>query len=137
MDAHPRELAERPGGLAPGSGAFGSRRENALELVRPGDFELVVTAIARLLVRPPVQEDPRVPEAIALHVVVLHLAHTLDAQRFPGKVLARAPAALRARHAAGFGGGAGPIAPGMGVHRILAQRLQLLHELLAHRHRER
>ena len=36
-------------------------------------------------------------EAVALQVVVLHLAHALDAQRLPRQVLARAPAALAAR----------------------------------------
>ena len=39
-------------------------------------------------------------EAIALHVVVLHLAHALDPQRLPRQILAGAPAALAAGHAA-------------------------------------
>ena len=38
-------------------------------------------------------------EAIALQVVVLHLAHALDAQRLPRQILAGAPAALPAGHA--------------------------------------
>ena len=64
-----------------------------------GDLELIVAAVARRLVGTPAQEDRRVAEAIALHVVVLHLAHALDPQRLPRQILAGAPAALAARHA--------------------------------------
>ena len=74
-----------------------------LELVGRRDFELIVAAVLRPLVGPPAQEDRRVAEAIALHVVVLHLADALDPQRLPRQVLAGAPAALRAGHAARFG----------------------------------
>src|SRR5262245_59229107 len=76
-------------------------------------------------------------EAIALHVIVFHFAHALDPQRLPRQILAGAPAALAAGHAARFGRGARPLAPGMVAHRILAQRLELLRELPAHRHGER
>ena len=65
--------------------------------IRRRDLELVVAAVARPLVGPPAQEDRGVAEAIALQVVVLHLAHPLDPQRLPRQVLARAPAALRRR----------------------------------------
>ena len=76
-------------------------------------------------------------EAIALQVVVLHFAHSLDAQRLPGEVLARAPATLPAGHAAAPRIGLRPRAPGVLLQRVLAQRLELPHELLAHGHRER
>ena len=75
-------------------------------------------------------------EAIALQVVVLHLADALGPQRLPRQVLARAPAALRARHARRVVGGAGPVAPGMVLQRVLAQRRQFVSQLPAHRHRE-
>src|SRR3954469_18069776 len=111
--------------------------KNLLQLVSGRDFELVVAAIAGRLVGAPAQEDRRVAEAVALHVVVLNLAHALDAQRLPRQVLARAPAALTARHPARFRSGAGPLAPRMLIHGVLAQRLELGGELLARRHGER
>ena len=76
-------------------------------------------------------------EAIALQVVVLHLADALDAQRLPRQILAGAPAALRAGHAVDLGRRLGPLAPRMALERVHAQRRQLLGQLLAHRHRER
>src|SRR6185503_19582933 len=117
--------AERAGRAAPGSGAARPRREDALELVGAGHLELGVAAVLRLLVGTPAQEDRGVAEAVALHVVVLHLAHALDAQRLPRQVLARAPAALGAGHAARFRGRSGPVAPRMRLHGVLAQRFQL------------
>ena len=87
-----RRLGERQRGRR-------GRAEDLLELVRRRDLELIVAAVARRLVGPPAQKDRRVAEAIALQVVVLHLADALDAQRLPRQILARAPAALPARHA--------------------------------------
>src|SRR5207248_7025381 len=114
LDAHPRQPAARSREAAPGSGAFGSGRENLVELIGGGDLELVVAAFGRRLVGPPAQEDRRMAEAVALEMVVLHLAHALDAQRLPGEVLARAPAALRAGHALGRAlRRLRPFAPGM------------------------
>ena len=103
------------------------------------DLELVVAAILGSLVRPPAQERRGMPEAIALQVVVLHLAHALDAQRLPRQVLARAPATLRARHPHHRAAHRelGPLAPRMAFERVLAQRRELLDQLLALDHRER
>src|SRR5688500_8246546 len=53
------------------------------ELVCGRDLELVVAAFVWPLVSTPAQECGRVSEAVALQVVVLHLAHPLDPQRFP------------------------------------------------------
>ena len=53
--------------------------ENVGKLVSRSDLELIVAAVLRRLVVAPAQERRRVPEAIALHVVVLHFAHPLDA----------------------------------------------------------
>ena len=75
------------------------RAEDLLELVRRRDLELIVAAVARLLVGAPPRENRRVTEARPLQVVVLDLAHALDAQRLPRQILAGAPAALAARHA--------------------------------------
>src|SRR3954468_16048521 len=113
------------------------RGEHLRELERSRDFELVVAAIARRLVGPPAQELRGVTEAIALQVVVLHLAYALDAQRFPREILAGAPAAVRAGHARSFGCGSRPIAPWMILERVLPQRLQLFGKALAGFHRER
>src|SRR6185369_4773276 len=107
------------------------------ELVSGRDFELIVTAVCGIFVRPPALKHRRVAEAVALHVVVLHLADALDLQRFPRQILARTPAALPAGHAARFGFGAGPRAPRVIDDRVLAERRELFHQLLAHRHRER
>src|SRR5690242_14834462 len=80
-------------------GGVPMRAEDLLELVRSRDLELIVAAVFRLLVDPPPLERCRVAEAVALHVVVFHLADALDAERFPGEILARAPSALATRHA--------------------------------------
>src|SRR5688572_5454331 len=101
--------------------------KNLLQLIGRSRLELLVGAIARRLVGAPAQEARRVPEALALHVVVLHLAHALDAQRLPRQVLARAPAALRADLGA---------FPGMLFHRG-SQRAQFFGKGLAHSHGER
>ena len=99
-----------PRGLLP-------RAEDLLELVRSRDLELVVAAIGRALVRAPPLEHRRMPESIALHVVVLHFADTLDAQRLPGQILAGAPAALASRHPRPVAE-LGPLAPRMFVEGV-------------------
>src|SRR5262245_54769997 len=75
-----------------------SGAEDLLELERSSHLELVVAAILRASIRTPALEHRSVPEALALHVVVLHFADALDAQRLPRQVLAGAPPALSARH---------------------------------------
>src|SRR5437762_12895136 len=110
--------------------------ENLLQLVGRRDLELVVTAVLGLFVRPPALKHRRVPEPIALQVIVLHLGDALDAERLPRHIFAAAPAALRAGHAARFGLRVRPFAPRVVYQRIFAEWRQFLHELLAHRHRE-
>src|SRR4029453_12393968 len=80
------------------------RAEDPLELVRSRDLELIVAAVGGCLVRTPAQERGRVAEPRALHVVVLHLADALDAERLPRQILAGAPAALAAGHPRHLGG---------------------------------
>ena len=77
------------------------------------------------------------PEAIALHVVVLHFADSLGAQRLPREILACAPTTLPTGHALAHRFRAGPFAPRMIVQGVLAQRLELLHQLATLGHRER
>src|SRR6185369_7210589 len=137
LDAHPHQSRTCAGRSAACSGAARSGREDLLQFVRLRDFELIVAAVLRLLVGPPAQEDRGMSEAIALHVVVLYFADTLDPQRLPRQILARTPATLAAGHAAGLGSGASPLAPRVIIHRILLQRSELVSELLAHCHRER
>src|SRR5262245_821146 len=103
------------------SGASGA--ENALELERSRDLELIVAAVLGRLVRTPALKRRGVAESIALHVVVLHFAHALDAQRLPRQILARAPAALPAGHSLHRAGiELGPFAPRVTLERVLAQR---------------
>src|SRR6185295_12457997 len=111
--------------------------ENLGELGRRRDLELVVAAVRRPLVGTPAREDGGVPEPIALEVVVLDLAHALDAQRLPGEILARAPPALAAGHADRALDRFGPVPPGMRAERALAQWLQLPRETAPGLHRER
>ena len=115
------------------------RAEDLLELVRRRDLELIVAAVARRLVRPPALEDRRVAEAVALHVVVLDLAHALDPQRLPRQILARAPAALPARHARRRRRRPRPPTRATDAPRARRSRsgASSLRQLLAHRHRER
>src|SRR5258705_3981746 len=95
--------------------------KHLLQLVRRGDFKLIVAAVFRLLVGAPAQEDGGVPEAVALHVVVLHLAHALGSKRFPREILPGAPAALPAGHAPALVAlRVRPFAPGMLLERLLA-----------------
>ena len=103
-----------------------TRAEDLLELVSLRDLELIVPAVLRLLVGTPSQEDGRVPEAIALEMVVLHLADPLDPERLPREILPRAPSALAPRHAGHLARPGGrPFAPGMIVEGVRAERRQL------------
>src|SRR3989304_2551088 len=59
-------------------------------------------------------------------MIVLALAHPFDAQRLPGEILARAPAALPTRHAAKLARfRLRPYAPGMMLEGVLAKRRDL------------
>src|SRR5439155_15121116 len=113
-------------------GTLVARAEDALQLVGRSDLELVVAADLRPLVGAPADELRRVPEARALHVVVGDLAHALGPERLPAQILAAVPAAGGARKTLPLGARLelrlGPIAPGMTVQRVLAQRRQLGHE---------
>src|SRR5439155_10194359 len=111
--------------------------EHLLQLVSGCDLELVVAAVLGLLVRSPALEYRAVAKPVAFHMIVLHLAHPLDPQRLPGKILAGTPAALAAGHAARLSFRPSPGTPRMLLERLLAQRRELFCELLAHLHRER
>src|SRR4030095_6838124 len=110
-----------------GSRSAGSpRAEHFLELERGRDVELIVPAVLRSLVRAPPQKDRRVPEAIALHVIVFDLAYALDPDRFPRQIFSRAPPALPTRQPRGdVFHGTGPIVPRMSFECVLAERLHL------------
>src|SRR3954469_4398669 len=100
MPGHHRNRSTRTRTETTGTSALtAGRAEDLLEFVRSRDFELIVSAVVWRLVRTPPQEDRGVAEPVALHVVVLHLAHALDADRFPRQVFPRTPAALAAGHA--------------------------------------
>src|SRR3990172_7986335 len=90
LDAHSCEPAPCAGRAPAGSGTSRPGREDLVELVGACDLELAVAAVARSLVRPPAQEGRGVAKAVALQMIVLDLAHTLDTQRFPREILARA-----------------------------------------------
>src|SRR6266851_6912947 len=126
----------RAGALArSASGVSTGRAEHLRELVRSRDLELIVSAVVRALIRAPALEHRRVPESIALHVVVFDLAHALDAQRLPRQILAGAPPALTAWHAGHVRAVVlGPLPPRMTVERVRAKRRELLRELTAHGH---
>src|SRR6185369_4182007 len=95
-------------------------------------------ALGGRLVGAPAQEGRGMAKAVALKVIVFHLAYTLDAQRLPRQVLARAPAALAAGHALRPAlGRLGPFAPRMSFECALAKRLELPGELPARGHGER
>src|SRR5689334_24839306 len=55
-------------------------------------------------------------------VVVLHLAHPLDAERLPREILARAPATLATGHAASLTFRSCPVPPGVVLQRVLTER---------------
>src|SRR5437868_6245946 len=81
MEARIIQGAHQGGVKAAGRESGGA--EHLRQLVRRRDFELIVAAALRLPIGAPALEDRRVAESIALHVVVLHLAHALDPQRLP------------------------------------------------------
>src|SRR5690606_14763221 len=116
--------------LTPGDGAGG---KDLVEVVGAHFFELIVPAVAGLLVGAPANECGAVPEAIPLQMIVLHLADALEPKRLPRKVLAGTPTAFSARRPHGL------IAlsePGVILLRIRAERGQLASQLLAPRHRK-
>src|SRR5712664_1876760 len=137
--SHSHKPAPRSRQTAARSGAFGADRKHLLQLVGRCDLELIVAAVAGLLVGAPPLECRRMSEAIALEMIVLHFGNPLDAQRLPRHVLAGAPATLRSPHAARLRLGPPPpppppprpFAPGMVLQRVLPQWRQFLHELLA------
>src|SRR5260221_651683 len=110
--------------------------ENLLELERGRNLQLIVATLACLLVRPPAEKRGRMPKAIALEVIVLHLADAFDADGLPGKILARAPPALPAWHTLSALC-LRPGSPGMPRQGVLPQRLQLGRQRLPLFHRER
>jgi len=115
--------------------ASATRCEDVRKLVRRYDLELRVGAIARLLVGAPPSKLRGVTKAAALHVVVSHLDHQIGAKRFPGEILALAPATLCAGYPTargfGFADHVGPVLPRVIVERAFAVRRQELHELAA------
>src|SRR5437773_11864124 len=114
-----------------------SRAEDLFELERRGDVQLIVAAVARLFVGPPSEERRRVPETVALQVVVFDLAHSFDTQWFPRQVFAGTPAALAAAHAREIARvDFGPFPPRMIVERRALQRGELADEVLPDGHRE-
>src|SRR5271155_2423239 len=74
-------------------------RENRFQLVRRNDFKLRISAIARLLVGPPLPELRHMTESRPLHMLVRNLDYQLGSERLPGQILAVAPTALTSRHA--------------------------------------
>src|SRR5688572_15887754 len=115
-----------------------SSAEDLLELVSRRDFELIVAALLRRLIGSPALKHGRVSETIALQVVVLDLAHALDTKWLPGQIFPRTPSTLSARHSRRAASiKLGPFAPRMRRQRVLAQRFELLRQLLAPGHRER
>src|SRR5437899_4198201 len=101
------------------SASRASLPENLRELGGGRDLELVVAAVGRPLVGTPAHEGRRVTEAIALQVVVLHLAHALDPEGLPRQILAGAPTALAAGHANVAVADVRPLAPRVRVERVL------------------
>ena len=99
---------EPPGRPMPARPAGPHVAEDLAQLVRRGLLELVVAAVGRRLVRAPALERRRVPEAVALEVVVGDLGDALGAERLPRQVLAAVPARGGARAAAGREASASP-----------------------------
>src|SRR5262245_56810376 len=96
-------------------------KKHLFQLERWRHFKLIVSALVRRLVGPPSLKHRRVAEAIALHVVVLHLAHTLGSHRFPREILAGAPSAVATwQTSRSVGGHICPLAPWVSFERSLA-----------------
>src|SRR5271168_1924892 len=72
--------------------------ENRSQLVRRNDFKLRVSAIARLLVGPPLPELRHMTESSPLHMLVCNFDYQLGSERLPRQILAVAPTALTSRH---------------------------------------
>ena len=116
----------------------GPSPEDLGELGGRRDLELVVAAVRRRLVRPPAQEDGRVPEAVALQVVVLRPRTRARPAAAPTTgPCPRSSGSGRPACAGDLRAALGPVAPGMRRERVLAERLQLLRQLLPRGHGER
>ena len=104
--------------------------KNRGQLLRRNNFELVIGAVARLLVCSPSAKLRDMTEAAALHVIVCDLYHQFGPQWFPRQILAMTPAALAPRHAMGNFGFTGlasvfrPVLPWVSGERILAVRVK-------------
>src|SRR4051794_26506312 len=104
------------------------RAEDLPQLERRRRLQLVIAAVLRPLVGPPADERGAVPEAVALQVVIGDLHDALRAERLPREITPPVPATRRAGNALParlvLGGPLGPLAPGVSLHCVLAQRLQ-------------
>src|SRR5687768_11975906 len=105
------------------------RAEDLRKLVRSRNLELVVAAVRRRFVGAPALKHRCVAKPIALHVVVFHFAHALDAQRLPREVLAGAPSALAARHARRLSLHFRPLPPRVTLERVFTKGRQLAGQL--------
>src|SRR6185369_16035984 len=104
------------------------RLEDQLDFMRRHDLQLLISAVAWLLITSPPSKLRRVPEAIALHVLVSNLNHKLNSQRLPRQILPRTPATL----CTGYPFRkiiTRPFFPRMIGERVLPVRLQKLHQL--------
>ena len=93
------------------------------------DFELVIRAVAWLLVRAPPAKLRCVTEAAALHVVVSDFDYQFRTQRLPRQVLASAPAALAPGHALPGFAALRPFFPRVSGERVLAVWSEEFHQL--------
>ena len=100
LDAHTRQSAACARGPCDPLRRRSIRTRRSSPARRAARLRAGRAAVLRPLVGPPAQKNRRMAETIALHVVVLHLTDALDPERLPRQVLARAPATLRAGHAA-------------------------------------
>src|SRR6185312_16841622 len=133
VDTHSREpaqctgrVAARTGEARPGRGSGNalrksrnspSAREDLLQLLRRDHLQLRIRTLFRRLVLAPAAELRSVAKAVALHVVIRHFNDQLRTKRLPRQVLALAPSALRAGHAAA-GSLLRPSGPRMVLERI-------------------
>src|SRR5450759_2056654 len=128
-------VAGAPASTTPASSAARLPPEDLRELERRRRLELIVATGFGAPVGAPADEAGRVPEPVALEVIVGDLGDPLHAQRLPREVLAAIPARRCPRHPSPIGGlgqlGGRPVAPRVAIERAVAQRRQLVHELAA------
>src|SRR6185369_4700169 len=105
--------------------------EDLGQLLWRHNFELRVSAIARLLVRPPPSKLRDMAKAAALHVVISDFDYKLGPQRLPGQIFALAPSALAARHAllGAIRCVFGPMLPWVRGKSVLSVRRQVVYKL--------